>query len=166
MRTRVETIYTAAELKAANPRGFERALEWWRRLTCEDPAWSGEYHDSLRAALKAVGSEPPRIDGPTGAFDVRRSMAWLENNVLGALRDKKGNVRCCPWTGYCMDDDLLDAMREHCRSGGSPHELPRVLQQTADRLWKAEVESQCSEEYFLDAAEANGYEFTQSGELA
>ncbi len=171
MRTVTRTVYTAEELREQCPKGFEHALEQWRKATYEDPAWAGEHRDSLKAALLAIGEDPPSIEGP------RRVMAWCENRILGPLRvpwspykarkwNAPGAVRCCPWTGYCVDEDLLDCIKEHARDGGPPRGIKRAVERKADELWNAEVESQCTAEYFLDAADANGYEFYANGEMA
>jgi len=184
MRTEQRTIYTGRELKEASEEGFRSALEWWRRGVYSDPAWASEHRQSLDAVLAAIGKEPPRIDGP------RRCMAYLENAILAPLRApwiamggktpaaerrrktsrygssyRPGAVPPCPFTGYCVDEDLLDVLKEATRSGRSPHEWPWLLRDEADRLWDREVEWQCSEEYFLDACDANGYEFDADGNI-
>lgn len=190
MRTEQRTIYTGRELKEASEEGFRSALEWWRRGVYSDPAWASEHRDSLDAVLAAIGKEPPRIDGPTRAHDVRRCMAYLENNVLAPLRApwigigwktpaaerrrktsrygagyRPGAVRPCPFTGYCADEDLLDALKEAAWSGRSPHEWPRLVRDEAERLWEREIEWRCSEEYFLEACDANDYEFDVNGSI-
>lgn len=192
MRTETvtRTLYTAAELKELHPRGFDRAMDWHARCVCDDPAWASEHRASLKAALEAIGDAAPTIEGPR-VHRVRRCMAWLENHVLGPLRApwapiagtssaskrrrevarygawyRPGNVRPCLWTGYCVDEDLIDAMREAAREGLSPDEWPRRLRDVAERLWEEEVAGQCSEEAFLETAEANGWEFTEHGAIA
>lgn len=82
MRTETitRTLYSAAELREAHPKGFSRALERWQRSTCGDPQWRDEYRDSLKGALDAIGDAPPTIDGPI------RVMAWFEHHILAPLR--------------------------------------------------------------------------------
>lgn len=177
MRTVEVTLYSASELREHHPEGFERALERHRRMVCEDPAWASEIRESLDAALAAIAN-PPDIDGPTGADDVRRCMAWLENRVLEPLRIpwsgkrrwsvakygyRPGHVPPCPWTGVCFDDDLLDTMRTMARDGRNPREWARELRDEADRLLDLEIEHQCSADYFGEDAEANGREFRANG---
>jgi len=78
---------------------------------------------------KVFGYEIGDISGP-------RSLAWIENNIMGPLRrkwtpatvppsekwagihgkysrryTKPGEVPSCPFTGVCFDEDLLDAFR-------------------------------------------------------
>lgn len=103
---------------------------------------------------------------------VARCMAWLENNVLGPLRIRRrarytrvGAVPSCPFTGYCVDDDLLDALRTAAREGRSPHEWPRLLRDESERLWERELEWQSREDAFVEAADANGWEFDEQGRM-
>ena len=184
MRTEtiVRTVYNVRELQEHCPDGFRRAFERHCRWQSEDPPWQGEIADSLKAALRAIEGAP-NIDGPTRADDVRRCMAWLENNVLGPLRIswhgarrwkvarygpwyRPGCVEPCPWTGVCFDEDLLDAMRSMAKEGRSPHEWARALRDVADRLCEREVEGACTEDAFIDDAEANGREFYSDGGVA
>lgn len=182
-RTRTETVYTASELRDHDRAAFNRAWQRYCSNVYDDPAWSSEHGESLGAALAAVGDNPPVIDGPTGADDVRRCMAWLENNILSSLRIgysgaqrskvarygcfyRPGMVKPCPWTGYCADETMLDALRQAARSGVSPHEWPRILHEEADRAWEQEVEWQASEDAFVEAADANEWEFCENGERA
>jgi hypothetical protein len=192
MRTVQRTVYTARELKDAHPRGFERALQRHRQWVYDDPAWADEHAESVKDALAAMGDDPPDFGSTTTrAQDIRRSMAWVENNVLAPLRTpfragrirhaqqskndavrnalrwhKPGEVTSCPWTGYCRDEDLLDFIRKEARGGSSPKDIKRRLIGHADRLWEDEVEDQCREDAFLDDADANGREFYADGSLA
>lgn len=194
MRTETitRTLYSAAELREAHPKGFSRALERWQRSTCGDPHWRDEYRDSLKGALDAIGDAPPTIDGPI------RVMAWFENHILAPLRlpyvpgafggrpgidndssprtrrrrqskygaeYRPGHVEPCPWTGFCVDDAILDYMRTLARDGVSPHNWRRLIESRVDRLWDDEVSSQCTADYFIAAAEANEYEFDAHGEM-
>lgn len=43
MKTRIETVYTAAELREHHPRAFERAWSRHRQGVYEDPAWAHEH---------------------------------------------------------------------------------------------------------------------------
>jgi hypothetical protein len=180
MRTTTTTIYTAAELKEADGRAFEHALGRYRQDVYDDPAWASEHRDSLKAMVAAFGrGDVPEFD------DVRRCMAWVENNILAPLRQpwlplshpkrratsryggsyRPGYVKPCPFTGFYVDDDLLDYVRTGARKGDSPRDILRGLQAEADRLWESELEGQAMEEEFVDAANANGWEFDESGRM-
>jgi hypothetical protein len=200
--TQTRTIYTAAELKEANPRGFERALERYRRWQCDDPHWRDEHFGSLAAAMGALGAtqtnrgwrldDAPDIEGP------RRVMAWVENNVLAPLRIRwermgdiiecgpnggrrqterrklaqygasyrPGCIKPCPWTGYCVDDDLLETIVKEARDGETPAQIARAVAQRAEALWESEMEYACSKDAYLEDAEENGREFHENGDLA
>lgn len=180
MRTIQVTLYSAAELKEHCPGGFQKALQWWKRTTYEDPAWLRESQDSLAAVLKCFpkGERWHGLQGP-------RAMAWVENNILGPLRQpwyplrhpkrratsrhggtyRPGYVEPCPFTGYCMDDALLDFIQKEVRAGWELRQVHRDITAEWERLVEADIEWQASEESFLDGADANGYEFDASGTL-
>jgi hypothetical protein len=96
------TVYTPEELKEANPRGFEIALEGFRAGNEEIP-WTDEIMDSLKALFKASGIA--LRDWSIGAysysyvkFDMEegvqelsgsRALAWLENNLFSDLRERR-----------------------------------------------------------------------------
>lgn len=185
MRTMTTTVYTAAELKEADERAFAHALAEYQRNVYDDPAWASEHRDSLDAMRAAFGSNPPHFDLATRADDVRRSMAWVENNVLSPLRQpwvplshpkrratshyggsyRPGHVKSCPFTGYCMDDAFLEYVTVSAKNGDSPADILRSLPDFADAAWNNELDDQASERAFLDAADANGWEFDESGRM-
>lgn len=180
MRTMTTTVYTAAELKEADERAFAHALGQYQRDVYDDPAWASEHRASLKAVRAAFG----RVEVHE-FHDVRRCMAWVENNILAPLRQpwlplshpkrratssyggdyRPGHVKPCPFTGYHLDDGLLDYITSGARDGVSPRDLLRGLEAEADRHWEADLEDQASERAFLDAAEANGWEFDESGRM-
>lgn len=181
MRTIQVTVYTAAELKEHCPEGFKKALQWWERTTYADPAWAGETRDSLKALLALF----PSRDASWCTLSGPRAMAWLENNVVGQLRQpwlplshpkrratsryggdyRPGHVKPCPFTGYYMDDALLAYVIKEVRSGAVLGDVHRWIPDECERLWDADVAFQASEESFLGGADANGYEFDANGEL-
>ena len=185
MRTTTTTIYTAAELKEADGHAFEHALGRYRQNVYDDPAWASEHRRSLDAMRAAFGSNPPHFDLATRADDIRRSMEWIENNALYPLRQtwhplshpkrratsryggnyRPWHVKPCPFTGYCMDDDLLEYVTVSARNGDSPAEILRTLPDFADAAWNNELDDQASERAFLESADANGWEFDESGRM-
>jgi len=174
MRTEATHIYSAQELRDAHPDGYARAREWWTRTVYDDPAWAEEHRQSWQRAVDAIRSMPA-FNGPTLADDVRRCMAWVENNVLAPLRCRRpttvqrrygyrrGAIPACPWTSYCADDDALDTIRAVAKEGLSGRDMRRRIEGDADAAWGRELDWQTSEEYFLDACASNGYEFTADG---
>lgn len=115
-----------------------------------------------------------------------RAMAWLENNLFGKLRisftarDRwakakynrgmserfymAGKVPPCPLTGYCADEDYLDALRASVRKGETLKEAFEGLADTYVEILEREQEDQDSEEYFVEHADANDWQFTEDGE--
>jgi hypothetical protein len=178
MRARIQTIYTAAELKAANPRGFAKALEDYRQHVYSDPAWASEHRQS-RDAVLAFFKNPPsgRYGDEWEALEGPRAMAWIENRILGPLRapwlpfakrsryTKPGAVPSCPFTGYCADDDNLEFVVKEARDGTPLGEIPRMLESFAERRWEDDIEDQCREDEFLESSEANGWEYDEQGSM-
>ena len=113
-----------------------------------------------------------------------RALAWFENHVLGPLRvpftpmaeggkrrqhakygTRAGSVPPCPFTGFCTDDDYLDAIRESLKGGESVREAIGGLAFTYQRFVEAEWEYRRSPEGFADWADCHTQYFTESGEL-
>ncbi len=117
----------------------------------------------------------------------KRAIAWLENHLFGPLRLSftarnrwelakynrgmserfymAGRVRPCPLTGYCADEDYLDALRKEVRHGSTLKEAFESLADVYARLVEAEYEAAAEEEYFIEHAEANEWQFTDDGDL-
>ena len=77
---------------------------------------------------------------------------------------KVGEIPSCPLTGYCTDDDYIDALRASVRDGETLKDAFCNLADVCQRLLEQEAEAQASEEYFADHAEANELLFTEDGE--
>ena len=117
----------------------------------------------------------------------KRAMAWLENNLLGELRisftarDRwklakynqgmseryyiAGRVPPCPLTGYCADENYLEALTDAVRKGYTLKEAFLGLADTYVEILEVEYENWQSEEYFIEGCEANDVQFTEDGEL-
>lgn len=111
----------------------------------------------------------------------KRAFAWLENRLLSALRvpwkgdERKrlrkygafyyaGLVEPCPFTGYCADDNYLDALRERIAKGDTVKEALESLADTCAKLLEDELQYQLTEEYFIEQGDANGWQFTEEGQ--
>ena len=191
MRTEARNIYTAAELKDKFPTAFENALEQYReRQGAERPAWNGEICASGRAAVEAAGltlrdwsvdgGNPSasfyRIDGfgnsydenATGDYTGRKAREWINAAFAHALEGKRLNWRGrepgnCPFTGYCADDDVLDGIKAAIKSGDTLREAFEGIAFTVAKICEAEAAYEQTEAFFLDHAEANGYEYDENG---
>ena len=74
----------------------------------------------------------------------------------------------CPLTGVCTDYDILQPVIDclhYKRFFNSYEELMHECLRNFFRAWDAEIGHCNSWEYFADAADANGWYFTEDGEL-
>lgn len=122
-----------------------------------------------------------------------RAMAWLENNLLADLRIpfckmfenvggwnptpnrgvlsqygkfyRPGMIHPCPFTGYCFDETLLESLQKDIQNGNTLKESFENLADVTRKELETEMESQQSEEYFLDTADANEWLFTLDGKM-
>ena len=185
-------VYTPKELKRKNPDGFERAHEWYKNHETEIH-WGDEIIDSLKASIDASGLTLKdwsidaygysyvkiEMDDEVRDLKGQRALAWLENNLIGHLREhrtfinrvkkyeqwhdftKYGDVPSCPFTGVCFDEDYIEALFKSISEGDSLGEAYDNLANVAARLFDNEIENQNSEEYFLEC----GLEFTKDGHV-
>lgn len=138
--------------------------------------WSiGMYSPSyIRADFRGeYAEETEKLSGP-------RALAWIENNLLSGLRVPwtgprraelrkygagyyAGQVKPCPFTGICYDDDLLNRLMESIKAGDTLAEAFEGLAIEARKIAESEDEYEREEAYFLDHAAANGYEYDAKG---
>jgi hypothetical protein len=188
MRTETRNIYTAAELKTLDNGGeaFNKALKTYRNRAEQDlPAWNDEICASGRAAVKAAGltlrdwsvdgGNPSasyyRIDGfysGAGEFTDRKAREWINDRYNIALKGKRLNWRGrepgnCPFTGYCADDGVLDGIKAAIKSGDTLREAFEGIAVTVAKICEAEAAHEQTESFFLDQAEANSYEYDETG---
>lgn len=76
-----------------------------------------------------------------------------------------GHVPDCPFTGMCYDDDFLGDVIKSVKEGRTIKEAFEDLADLFARMLEDEYEYQGKEEQFLEAAEANGWEFEEDGTL-
>jgi hypothetical protein len=177
------TYYTVRELKEQGGNGFYRALDEYAQQECEWQDWSDEWA-SLKALDALTGYTRDRYRAYRGGLaetaDLtgRRAWAWLENVVLTPLRvgwlpiakrgryTRPGRVPDCPFTGFYMDEVLLDDLRDSLRSGMSVGDAMLALEGKVQRVIDEELDYRTSEEAFIERAENEGWEFTGAGERA
>ena len=75
---------------------------------------------------------------------------------------------CCPFTGVCYDEDLLQPFKEFIKKpdGRTFEDLLREAVETLRISLENEDEYRYSDEGIEQDIEANGYEFMEDGELA
>jgi len=190
--TRVDTVYTLAELKEQHPKGYARVHQRWKDA-CDgsgDMAWADETMDSLKAVVKACGGrlkdwsigpysyssiDVVADDSYTvedesaeyGERDVVKDSAWLVREVLAPLGyvDALGRADFpghCKFTGYCADDSFLESVWRSMASGDTLTDALRGLADVARKMMENDLEKQKDQE----SMEANweGLEFTADGE--
>jgi hypothetical protein len=190
---RIETttryLYTAAELQELHPRGFERAREWFYEMEQEDG--NREVWDSLHALWDAAGFEHTGYygylreggDSDSTGLTGARALAWFERTLQEPYRIpwtgpkrrevarygwpyRPGRVEPCPLTGVCYDDDLLNDLKADLVGGMTVLDALRALYANTERIVEEELEYRTEPEQFIEAAECNGWEFTEDGTLA
>jgi hypothetical protein len=103
-------------------------------------------------------------------FFERRPYGEYEERDNGKWRyDRYSNCQfretCCPFTGGCYDDDLLDPMRQFLETPGNEN-FKDLLEECLSSLNKSvqgEIEGNSEEDAIADHFEANDYEFTADG---
>lgn len=76
---------------------------------------------------------------------------------------------CCPFTGVCYDEDLLSDIRKFIASPDTNTTFEQLLRDCVHNLHKSvedEIEYRQSDEGKMEHIEANGYEFTENGNIA
>lgn len=74
-----------------------------------------------------------------------------------------GSSWSCEFTGYCADHDYLESLFDDIHDGCNLKDAFHNLADVCGRLIEHEIEYQQSEEYFLEHAEANDFEYTEDG---
>lgn len=174
----------------------EKAREWWRNLEANDPAWAAERRDSLDAFCKQfpVKATDWSYDQWNYSIDAKftdeealgelsgpRLAAWLWNNHSRVLvvrkeyavgkRKRLSRIQyeetSCVFTGYCMDENLLDPIRAFLKKPTS-----RTLEDLLGdclQSWGQAAMNDCkwiNEDAQVDETiEANEYEFDGQGEI-
>lgn len=174
-RTVTTTIYQFSELPEATQR---KIINRWRDH--DTFSWGDEWHDSLKGFTEAapVRIRDWRVGYPgthisfdmtgdyadeVGALSGVRAWKWLMNNGFADLA--KGD---CPFTGYCGDESLLDAVRTALANPGNITSLWDVFSECLwdwAKAYEADIDYWASDECIRDEIEANGYEFYECGRL-
>jgi len=173
--------YTASELKNECPKGFEKAFNSFQQREYERGLdWGDEMLNSLKALIELGGYKLTRYSlGDSSCRDNhikvdeqncdelsdKRAMAWLENNILSKLRDKKGKLDAGKLTGYCMDYTLVESLQESIKSGSTIKDAFRDLVNPYVSQIDSEWENQTSEETFIEQSDANDWQFLSDGRM-
>lgn len=186
MKTHTITTYTFDEL---SDQAKENALEWVRSNWHDLYSWHDDNAASLKKFAEWIGAEERDVDfnvsmwGHTYAkislYDKYTVMIIddeYQQIVLSELRDEdlynylitseeKIN-ESCPFTGYCMDEDLLDPLREYLENPDPEVTLQDLVDEGANNWLKSYIqdwEYTYSDEGLTDFLSANEHEFLEDG---
>ena len=75
---------------------------------------------------------------------------------------------CCPLTGYCIDNDILDPIYRFLKSPTENVTFDNLMDECLDSFFRAcrdDMESTQTLEYFTEESNANGWEYLSDGKL-
>jgi hypothetical protein len=156
MRTEKINVYTFNEL---SDDAKKVARDWWLRdydYTCH-----GEVIKSIEAFCKPFGVRLVywEIDGYS---PFRFKLQFPDE--LATVSPNDVDPEKMP-TGYYMDYTLSHAFLDALNHRKNTEDAIRAAVHAAMRDWQADIQYQMSDECVDDLLEANGYEFTESGDL-
>jgi len=186
MRTIETKLYKFEEL---NTEAQEAAREKFNEGNIDFP-WQEENLESMKKGLEFYGFKLKDYSfdyycATSGNFQIKSTHYEDEVEELSGARLYKyllnnfSTYRCqytkeqketlsgnCPFTGYCVDENFLDPIREFMKL---PTEITfmELMEESVHAVAKAienDYEHSQTMEYFKDHAEANELEFTKEGE--
>lgn len=104
------------------------------------------------------------------AFDLQSFERVEYKNHLGEtayrhdFKKLDGKDWSCEFTGVCFDHDYLESLFECIHDGMNLKDAFSNLADEAAKLFENEYEYQLTEEYFLEEASNNDYEYTEEGD--
>lgn len=166
-------VYTLEELRTINPGAFEKIHNEWRNVVASDQApWSDEVIDSLKAVVDACGgtlkawsigayapssmmvSVEDEFEDGEEVF-AKKDSAWMFEHILRPLGYKGHKEKgvdfpgLCPFTGYCADDDFLEAVYKELQRGYTLTEALESLADVARKHMEDDTEQAQDEESML-----------------
>ena len=169
------TVYTLQELKATHPKGFAKALEEWQSRVAKYYEPSSDIMKSLKATLKhfqahlvnwkigawSVSFIGVRLPEDDEGKEIPQTLEAVEESLtkLGYTLPKRGEIYeparafpgLCKLTGVCYDEDDLQHVYERvAHHGDTLHAAIESLASVVRRQMEEDIESQQSEESFLE----------------
>lgn len=135
--------------------------------------WSIDYYNAKNAYLRIEYQNSNGYDEENALQGVRL-WKFINNNMLdywckykkkyeyGKLLD--GN---CPFTGYCVDEDFLEPVRQFMKKpiGITFQELMEDCAHNVMKCIELDYEYQTSKDYFIEMCIENIYEFYEDGSI-
>lgn len=168
------TVYTINELTG---RAQERAYDWLREGTYNHNWWDFVYSDAETVGLKITSFDLDRNRHAEGEFTqsaANVAKAILENHGASCETHKTASVFLKEYrkletdvpTDYADEDtDWTDSREFQEQSEDCENEFLKSLLEDYSIMLQKESEHMSSKEYLDDMAEANGYEFDESGRI-
>lgn len=172
MRTIEINLYKIDEL---TPEQQESVCEYVREQWHDFYPWHGENQQSLKEFAKFLGGKcdySVSLYGPSAAeiTDLPHYLTTDDEAYQSTdfIHDNQTTIeRSCPFTGFHMDEYLLDPMREYLKDPVD-HTMEELIQEGVDNWVKqyvADWEHCYTDEYIFDYLQANEYEFTEDGTI-
>ncbi len=189
MKIKTVELYTYDEL---SDDAKEKAREWY--TSAGDYPWSDDNRASLECFCNTFPVSCKNWEYDAWTYDVNptitcddeiealsgaRLVAYLQNNYARVFKESKvfkgkkvqrvsriiKTDTCCPFTGYCMDEVLLDTLRAFIKKPDN-RTFETLMEDCIDAWGKAcrdDVAYQNSDEVVEDTILANDYTFTIDG---
>jgi hypothetical protein len=157
MRTKTITIYTFDELPTDDAR--ERAREWWRETS--DFSWSDDALDSIKTFCAEFG-----VTLQDWSIGVCSPLDYSTDATNAHFRGRKLSQfkRDHMPTGYCLDCDLWMTFFDEFKRTGDPKSAFESALHEGFKVWRADMETQLSDEYIDECLTINEYEFDENGQ--
>lgn len=84
---------------------------------------------------------------------------------ISRLYNKPGEIPDCPFTGMCYDDAVIAQLVKDVRGGDTLREAFEGLAYLYRNTLEKELEYRGEEAQFLETSDANGWEYTEEGEM-
>ena len=171
MKTKTYTVYKFNELPEE---AKQKAIEKWR--SSDGYPFSYDNARSLEAFEKISPVKVSKweygyqnfinfemtCDDETAQLTGKKLAAYLKEHYGDILK------QCCPFTGYCMDEPLLDPIRNFIKKPVKNVTLEDVMRDCLE-AWldscRQDYEYSLSDEAIIDTIEANDYDFTIEGDI-
>lgn len=152
-------------------------------LTLKDWSISGGSSCYVKFSIPTYWSELADTDLLVDDYTGKKAERWLKESLLDGASFKRVNYEVdgekgfrydlfgngesvsCPLTGVCFDHDFIDSLPDDVKSGCTLFEAFDNLADCAGKLFYNEWKNQISEEYFIDLADANDWQFTENGRM-
>lgn len=188
MKTKVINLYSFSEL---SEEAKERAIEHYR-YSERDYFFDDEIESIIKGldffGFKTMDYSVDYSSAARSSFSITNTNEFDEDNLIGVrlwkwLKNQKGSIipaygekykykdvyeSSCPFTGYYMDEVLLDTFRNFLKSPNSRKSLNDLIEEAIEACLYAiqqDYEYQNTDEYIKEELENMGEVFNEDGSL-